>query len=234
MQPIQVEEIEKGNIWMLDHVFSEEECQYFLQASDGIGYEEAPVTVGKNSFKMLKDVRNNTRAMTDNPQFAFILYDRLKPYLPVRADMLSREVVSDKLAQGYELCGMNERIRFYKYGKGEYFVPHFDGFFQREPYEKIINGEAHVCMERSFMTVLLYLNNMKSGGATDFLYNNKSIKYSVTPKMGRVLMFAHSNYHQGNVHTDPNEFKHVMRSDVMYRKLIKKCQIAHKCIKTIL
>ena len=213
--------VDPGNIWLLHNVFSEEECQQFLEASEKIGYGEAPLTVGDNTYLMNKDVRNNSRAMIDNVDYSNLLYDRIKEYLPKKASELSSKFVSQKLAEDYELVGLNERIRFYKYEVNQYFAPHYDGCFIRNGKETI-NGTEVETEEKSFITVLLYLNDVHSGGETNFLNDrNESVICSVKPKRGQVLMFVHWNYHEGSILSDPNEYKYVMRSDAMYKRVKK-------------
>ena len=50
--------------------------------------------------------------------------------------------------------GLNERLRFLRYDPGQYFLQHPDGHFSR--------GRR----ERSFITLLLYLNEGYVGGHT--------------------------------------------------------------------
>ena len=215
--------IEKDNIWILDNMFSEDECKKFIEESKQLGYSDAPITTGPRTSRMMKDVRNNTRAMTDNKNYASILYERIKDYLPKKASDLSYKVVSELQSQGYELSGLNERIRFYKYEANEYFAPHYDGCFRRNQDNIKIEGRRFDCYEQSFITVLLYLNDVKSGGETNFLNPaTADIRYGVKPKTGQVLLFVHNNYHEGAILTDPKEQKYVMRTDVMYRKLVER------------
>ena len=50
----------------------------------------------------------------------------------------------------WQLEGLNERLRFLRYEPGEKFEPHLDGSFVRTDGDK--------AGDRSFVTVLLYLN----------------------------------------------------------------------------
>ncbi|EFC39010.1 oxidoreductase [Naegleria gruberi] len=208
-----LETIDPNNIWLIKNLFSTEECSKLLKESEEIGYGEAPISTGPTSSTMMKDVRNNSRAMIDKKQYSDMLYKKLEKYLPQNVSSLK---VGPQ--DGFKLCGLNERIRFYKYAAGEYFAPHYDGCFQRPTLNVEINGKKMKVVERSFITVLLYLNDVESGGETNFLNSRCEITHSVKPQAGQVLMFVHSNYHEGSVLSDPNEFKYVMRTDVMYRK----------------
>ncbi|KAG2383466.1 hypothetical protein C9374_004137 [Naegleria lovaniensis] len=188
-------ELDPGNIWIIDgDLFAPQECQNLIERSEQKGYKEAPVTVAKNSFKMLKNVRNNQRVMFDDLELTNQL--------------------------------------FYKYGPNEYFAPHYDGHYQREEYQAqtldvTSSLDPLVCMEKSFITVLIYLNDVKGqGGETNFLKSKQSgeVLFSVKPKQGRVLMFMHGNLHEAkalesNDQSPLQEYKYVLRTDVMYRKI---------------
>ena len=58
-----------------------------------------------------------------------------------------------------ELVGLNERFRFLRYRAGDYFAQHYDGSYQR----------PHDPSERSFITLMVYLDGKAEGGATRFL-----------------------------------------------------------------
>jgi predicted 2-oxoglutarate/Fe(II)-dependent dioxygenase YbiX len=96
--------------------------------------------------------------------------------------------------------GLNERLRFYRYEPGQRFRWHRDGSYARDR------------DERSLLTVLLYLNDDFSGGATEFEAGPR-----VTPEAGCALVFAHGLRHQGAPVIRGR--KYVLRTDVMYRAL---------------
>ena len=83
---------------------------------------------------------------------------------------------------------LNERMRFLKYGEGQYFRLHFDGSF------RVPGGD-----EGSLYTLHLYLNRVGDdskegkleGGATTFHSDDESQDLDVEPKAGRVLIFQH-------------------------------------------
>ena len=63
------------------------------------------------------------------------------------------------------------------------------------------------------MTLNIFLNDNFEGGETEFLYNNKTLRYSAKPKLGRGALFDAQQYHRGNVVMNGN--KYLMRTDVM-------------------
>ena len=108
-------------------------------------------------------------------------------------------LVPARLAGG--VCvGLNERFRGYRYTAGQRFRPHFDGAFVRD------------AREASRLTLLLYLDEDCAGGETRFL----DYDVSVAPRRGRAVWFQHATMHEGA--EVRSGCKHVLRTDVMYRR----------------
>lgn len=117
--------------------------------------------------------------------------ERARPYLPP--------------AQGqWQLSGLNERFRFYRYDPGQSFKRHYDGSFHRP------NGE------QSFLTLMVYLNAEFTGGQTVFYDAHDRLRARVEPAAGIALVFDHQLIHEGA----PVESgrKYVLRTDVMFRR----------------
>lgn len=96
--------------------------------------------------------------------------------------------------------GANERFRGYRYEPGQRFAPHFDGAFRRSD------------VEESQLTFIVYLDEGCDGGDTWFL----DLDIRVTPRRGLALLFQHRLLHAGcEVRAG---VKHVLRSDIMYRR----------------
>lgn len=131
------------------------------------------------------EVRNNTRVMVDDVKRAAALWQRVREHVPAVRD-------------GWRAVGLNERFRFYRYEPGRYFKWHYAGAFERSP------------KERSFLTLMIYLNEGMVGGATELDELGR-----VEPETGKALLFQHAIRHQGA----PIEkgTKYVLRTDVMYR-----------------
>lgn len=134
--------------WISDEIFtvseflSSAECDSRIASSEARGFADAPI---ETSFgpAMMKDVRNNSRVMIDDPSLAQLVWARARLYVP------------NSLA-GHLAIGVNERFRFYRYDPGQTFRWHRDGYFQRP------NGE------RSRLTLMVYLNDNFEGGETRF------------------------------------------------------------------
>ena len=165
-------------------VLSEAECAELISWAEGIGFDSAPVTTHLGFLHMPR-VRNNTRVMVDDPARAGFLWERVRAFLP------------EELGP-WRVLGLNERLRVYRYGPGQFFRSHFDGAFQRGP------------GERSQYTLMVYLNEDFEGGGTSF---GSEV---VTPATGKLLAFLHRQRHQGDEVS--RGVKYVLRTDVMYRR----------------
>lgn len=169
-------------------------CAGWLAAAEARGFEAAPITTARG-FVHRPDVRNNTRAMWDDPAGAAALWALVRPFAP-------------QALGPWRAVGLNERLRVYRYVEGQYFAWHFDGCFERD------DGE------RSLLTCMLYLD----GGLDDLPDDAAPLRGgetefdglgAVVPATGKLLLFAHDVRHRGAPVLAGT--KHVLRTDVMYR-----------------
>lgn len=163
--------------------FTSGECDAHIALAESIGFSDAPI----NSMlgpQVRKDVRNNTRVMLDDGAKANELWTRIRDYVPLRFG-------------NWLACGVNERLRFYRYEVGQQFDWHYDGCFERE------NGE------RSQLTFMVYLNEGFQGGETSLEH------IDVKPQEGMALLFVHQIRHKGQPVLEGR--KYVLRTDVMYQ-----------------
>ena len=150
--------------------------------------------------RMQRDKRQSDRVMVDAPDLARQIFARLSAGLP--ATWRSR---SGGL---WRLKGLNERLRFLKYSQpGDFFYPHWDGCFVRE-----------VGVERSFVTVLLYLNEGYRGACTT-IYDETGRPLPVAPRTGMALVHDHLVRHA--VPPLREGIKYVIRTDVMYERVFE-------------
>lgn len=177
------------HVWTVDEVLSADECAQWIAWSEAQGFDSAPVTTGMG-FVHLPSVRNNTRVMVDNPDFAALLWDRLRPHLP------ATRAHGSGLPAHWEALGLNERLRIYRYDPGQYFKRHRDGAFRRSS------------TEASLFTLMVYLNDDFEGGGTSFG------DWEIRPKTGMALAFEHRIKHAGETVTRGR--KYALRTDVMY------------------
>jgi hypothetical protein len=170
-------------IFTVSEFFSPHECDSYIELAESMGFEDAPINTSLGPL-IRKDVRNNTRVILDDPDRANDLWSRIPDYVPHR--------IGD-----WQICGVNERLRFYRYDTGQQFDWHYDGYFERT------HGD---CSQLTFMT---YLNDGFEGGETTIE------NVTITPQQGLALFFIHQIRHKGQPVVAGR--KYVLRTDVMYR-----------------
>ena len=90
-------EIPEG-VYLIPDLLNAEECQEYIDLTEGLGYEAAPITTA-SGFVMRPDIRNNTRVILDDLDRAEGLWRRSRGDLPV-------------FVRGRQAIGLNERFRF--------------------------------------------------------------------------------------------------------------------------
>ncbi|GBC08919.1 hypothetical protein RclHR1_08490013 [Rhizophagus clarus] len=200
IKPIDLSSINKREplAFIIDNVLTLEECNALINLTENdpnIKYEEALLNIGEGKQISAKDVRNSSRYIRDDFIISSQIFNRISHLLPQTWKWGNRT---------FPLSCLNERLRFLKYKKGEYFKCHQDGMYGRD------DGS-----ETSFVTLQLYLNEGFQGGETTFLNNLLNAKVPVIPKPGRALVFEHNIFHEGSKLIDG--IKYVIRTDVMYK-----------------
>ncbi|MFB9077776.1 2OG-Fe(II) oxygenase [Flavobacterium procerum] len=153
-------------IYTIDNFLSVEECNELIDKSEQIGFEEAGVNVD-GAQKMMKMVRNNERIMYQDDEYAYLLWQKLEPY--VKPEVGNSRAI-----------GLNEMFRFYKYNPSQRFKMHLDGSYKRNE------------SEFSYYTFMIYLNDGYEGGETKFASGE-----IIQPKTGTALIFEHKQRHEG-------------------------------------
>jgi predicted 2-oxoglutarate/Fe(II)-dependent dioxygenase YbiX len=185
-----VEELCPELIRLVHGLWSPAECAALIAALETDGFEAAPVTTARGA-RMMPELRNNSRVIWDRPELAEEWWGRMGAHcfeLP-----------------GWEACGLNPRFRAYRYESGERFALHADGAW-RSP-----EGE------RSFLTLLLYLNEDYVGGETAIEARSGGELLRLPIRQGSLALFWHSLRHESQLLVDGR--KYVLRTDVMYRRL---------------
>jgi prolyl 4-hydroxylase len=179
---------EQPHFITIDPLLTPDECREWIDFASGLGFDEAPINLGRGVEALRPDIRNNDRTLVDEPQLADALWQRTRPLLPAH-------VLRDGRARA---TGFNERLRFYRYRPGQRFALHADGHYRRP------DGS-----ETSRMSFLIYLNEGFSGGETQF-----PVLGVCVPKTGLALCFIHRYLHEGC--PVRSGVKYVLRTDIMY------------------
>jgi 2OG-Fe(II) oxygenase superfamily len=230
---------------VLDNVLSPAECTELIklaQLSAGAGepgvendgWQPAMINAGPEGEFMATDYRNSDRIIWDEKTVMHRLLMRCFLSEQVQKDLAvidgSEHILGQKavrLGHRWKLTRLNERMRFLRYGKGQFFKEHCDGTY--------ITPDRR---ERTFYTLHLYLNDSVSanpasaatstsgeaapfpellikGGATTFHSNDMARRLDVDPKAGRVLIFQHRDLlHSGDEVLEG--VKYTMRTDLMF------------------
>ena len=113
---------------VLDNVFTAKECNQLILAAEGRTggvWEPALINIGMGMQELRPDVRNCGRIIWDDRAVVEGLWNRVKSYVP------ELELVTDApditgngpaiRKETWRMTRLNERMRFLKYGAGQYF-----------------------------------------------------------------------------------------------------------------
>lgn len=218
---------------VLDHVLSPTECSTLTQLAESsvLDKDKGPnqdpwtpalVNVGGGYEVLEAKYRNSDRIIWDSQDIVDRIWTRLETVPGVTEKLLAFNESdlgggpkrSRKPGADWKFHRVNKRLRFLRYGGGQFFRPHCDG-----PYGTVEDGKVL----RTHFTVHLYLNDCKKekpeaelvGGATSFLSSDETRKLDVDPKAGRMLIFQHRRlYHSGDDVVKGT--KYTVRTDIMY------------------
>ncbi|PTB41107.1 hypothetical protein M441DRAFT_58545 [Trichoderma asperellum CBS 433.97] len=215
-------EYAKCKAWILDDVLSREECSELIAYAEASAPLEKPgdspwkpalVSVAPGVEASAPNYRHSDRIIWDTQLLVDRLWDRC-----AQAEGLQELVATapcprpyrDRSKKGtWKFAGLNERMRFLKYGPGMFFRRHCDGAYSSEKPDGSI--------QETYYTLHLYLSDEGLvGGATAFSSLDKKRRMDVDPKAGSVLIFQHQLlYHEGAEVIEG--LKYTMRTEIMYR-----------------
>ena len=196
---------------VIHNLFTSSECADLIAMTEKQGYKEALVHAADGHEVLRKDIRNSGRCIVDDDDLCKVWFERIMNALDSSPTMKEYFIHARHAVAGEgkhpEVCGLNERLRFLRYGPGQYFNKHQDIFYTRETEF----GQEHQG-ETSYLTFLLYLNEDAKGGETRFDYGDRYL--DVVPKVGSALIFDHDLLHAGIPVISGT--KYACRSDIMY------------------
>ncbi|HEX2569785.1 MAG TPA: 2OG-Fe(II) oxygenase [Polyangia bacterium] len=173
-------------IFMLESALPGRICEELIHRAEARQFAPAPVNTNR-SLLLYPALHNLTRVVLEDPKLAAGLWRRLGRGVP-------------RHWGPWRAQGLNERLRFFRYEPGQYYLWHQDSPFRRSD------------KEQSLLTVLIYLNDDFTGGATEF-----DGGYRVVPQRGMALVFEHGWMHQGCPVMQGR--KYILRTDVMYQRV---------------
>ncbi|MCJ1399318.1 hypothetical protein MMC11_002520 [Xylographa trunciseda] len=227
---------------VLDNVLTATECNQLIHAAEATakaGWEPAMINVGGGRQELALDTRNCGRIIWDNSEIIGKIWDRVKDHVPELQSLPDSPIILGRNPfnrhETWHMTRLNERMRFLKYGSGQYFDGNFPLSFS---HPLVLVGSSTFIAhcdgayetpdrtERSYFTLHLYLNESDpdgphgemKGGSTEFHSMNMKRSYKVKPKIGRVLIFQH----RGLLHSGEEVVsgtKLTLRTDIMYRKV---------------
>ncbi|KAH6655928.1 hypothetical protein BKA67DRAFT_498728, partial [Truncatella angustata] len=229
-------EFDGGYAVILDYVLSPSECAKLIQLAEssvvnedkvenGNPWQPALVNIGGGYEVLQASYRNSDRIIWDQQEIVDRLWARMEKVPEIQQklgrfneiDLLGARKLNGKPGMNWDFHRVNKRLRFLKYGPGQFFRPHCDGAYTE-------SGRDDDKVIRTHFTLHLYLNDSKAqggddadleGGATSFLSSDELRKLDVDPKAGRVLIFQHQRlYHSGD--DVKAGTKYTVRTDIMY------------------
>ncbi|CAE6446473.1 unnamed protein product [Rhizoctonia solani] len=212
---------------VIDNLFTPEDCaRYIAKVESEKEWEQAAINIAKNAQIVDTSYRNSSRILYDTEELAGEMFEKLRPYLKDIEHMDSSPLHRDSRKQPTgppaRWVSLNERLRFLKYGPGQFFRKHCDGIYATPDGKQI-----------SYYTLQLYLNGSVAelkGGATRF-WKTGNVDgperrkaqpgmplrkfIDVDPRVGRVLIFEQ----RGLVHSGEDVKKGIkltVRTDLMF------------------
>ncbi|KAJ3039821.1 hypothetical protein HDV00_011729 [Rhizophlyctis rosea] len=187
-----------ANVFAIDDFLSDEECEYFKNLAERLGFESV-------EWEYAKDYRDCVRVVGKSETLSNTLWSRILPHLR-RSDLLARPYGFGASKGVWVPKGVNPCIRFTKYTSGGHFSPHRDGGF-------VITDSY-----RSVYTLLIYLNDDFKGGKTRFHPDDEEgMTATVDPKRGTAIVFNHDVKHEGQAMEDGA--KYIIRTDIMFERV---------------
>jgi len=201
--------------FQLLNVLSGAECERLVTLSESLGYlEDAAVSL--------------PREIRHNDSFTWVADDETCNIVWQRCRAQLRD--DSEYNAGKAVLGLNARLRFYRYGLGDYFAPHTDGSW---PGSRVVDGKLvdNAYNDRwSQLSFLLFLSAGYDGGATRFhvsktdphrpaRHADESRTIDVSTPLGGALCFPHGMHPLHCIHSSQPitaGSKYIIRTDVLF------------------
>eukprot|EP00040_Diaphanoeca_grandis_P044295 m.11900 g.11900 ORF g.11900 m.11900 type:complete len:307 (-) comp9042_c0_seq1:48-968(-) len=185
----------------IEGLLSEGEAAELARLALGLGFRSVVQEVPTNYEQTIPE-RSHTMCVLKSEPLAEWLWKRVQQF----PNVFPKEI-HDREGMWVPM-GVNPCFRFNKYMAGQVFSEHVDDvYFSRD------------AQERSFLTVVIYLNDGFAGGDTVFLRGRKggTLVKSFKPSTGNALVFQHDMLHEA---TEPigSPAKMIVRTDIVFRR----------------
>ena len=213
----------------IDNVLRKAECEQIVETTEAQTFQN--MSKKYNPEKQ----RNNDRLLVMDEALAVCLWNRTEPLIDKFIkdhDIPIRPLGFDVLRGNWEMNGLNTALRINKYSsdRNEFFAPHMDAQY-------CPSGD-----ERSFFSLVLYLNDGFEGGETCFYFpkdnsiQNKELtveeeikahggleegfeQIKVIPRTGSVVLFSQNILHESvPLLQKEHECKYILKTDIMLRR----------------
>ncbi len=232
--PVQVQQLDwiscglpeyDGKIALLvDNVFDNADCKRLLDTAEAVGdWSAAPLHGYRPEAQAAVvnvDHRDSGRIILDDQNLADWVLEKLRPHisqLEIAPDPPHEyhTVQESDPKSTIRLFRVNERMRYLRYGPGQFFRTHFDGVYHTP--DKV---------EASYFTMQIYLSGSEEGlkgGTTRFFSTRRDrdgrrMHMDVEPVAGRVIIF------QGGLLLHSGEavkqgIKITIKTELMYKRV---------------
>ena len=113
---------------ILDNAFTAQECETLIKQAElttGGKWEQAGVNVGGGMQQLRTETRDCGRILWDDRDMVERIWNRIKDHVPEILSLKGMPLVTGggprKKNVAWKMTRLNERMRFLKYGEGQYF-----------------------------------------------------------------------------------------------------------------
>ena len=203
--------------FQLKGLLTEEECCRFIETTERLGYtQDASVSL--------------PRIVRHNENLVWVVDETTHDIIWERCKRLMYDTIG--IFDDKKPLGLNKRLRFYRYGEGDFFKPHTDGSW---PGSRVVGKKlvSNAYPDRySRMTFLILLNDDFTGGETVFYVDkndpSKPAKRSEDVKVaeiktpaGGALCFPHGSHPLHCLHSSEpllSGTKYIIRTDLLFER----------------
>ena len=113
---------------VLDNVFTKDECDILVRAAEAQSnrtWEQAMINIGGDEQALMTDSRDCQRIIWNDADVVERIWSRVMNFVPEIVYLKDMAIVTGnwpvERGETWELTRLNDRMRFLKYGKGQYF-----------------------------------------------------------------------------------------------------------------